>query len=316
MESYIYKTQHGDLGYFQIENGKCYTFPMGKPNHSVDKGEWDQYFHLERLGSANPMSDSLSEQQLLEGMKYFVGVNLEKKDTVIAEKVLLSDAGSYFHRTNRGEPLLSHTQVNSNALLDEVRAYENILESLLDIFRTVEPELKNLDTYGNKIRELLIISCTEVEYLLQKFMTDNNKKSQSNYYTTNDYIWCLPILKLDEYSVSALFFPGLGSLKPFATWGSPATTKSLVWYDSYNKVKHDRGGSKDKATLSSLLNSIAAIHILLEAQYGKELFEYNFQYTFRTIFQTQSRPTWLLKDFSMPLLINKKVEWLTQKQHP
>lgn len=316
MESYIYKTKHGDLGYFQIENGKCYTFPINKPNHHVGVGQWDQYFHLERIGSTTPMSYSLSEQQILEGMKYFVSVNIEKKDTVIVEKVQLSDAGSYFYRTNRGEPLLSHTQVSSHTILDEVRAYDNILESLLEIFRTVEPELKNFDTYGSKIRELLIISCTEVEYLLQKFMSDNNKRAQSKHYNTNDYIWCLPILKLDQYIVSAMFFPGLGKLSPFSKWSSAATTQSLTWYDSYNKVKHDRGGSKEKATLSSLLNSIAAIHILLEAQYGKELFEYNFQHTFRTIFQTQSRPTWLLKDYSLPLLINKKVEWLTQKQHP
>ncbi|MBL5901130.1 hypothetical protein I7V27_21645 [Lelliottia amnigena] len=316
MDSYIYKTHNNEFGYFQIDDGVCYTFPMDSSKNYVEKGEWEKHFRLERLGSPNAATFTLSQQQLLDGMSYFISRNSTKGTITVVDIHPVNDTGSYFFRTNRGEPLLSDHQIKSTYFLDEVRAYENITESLLDIFRTLEPERNNFTAYGNKIRELLIISCTEVEYLLQKFLTDSNKQPKYSFYNTGDYVWSLPILKLNLYSVSAMLFPGLGNLTPFLNWNSSAATQSLAWYDAYNKVKHDRGGTKDKATLEALLNSIAAIHILLEAQYGKELFEYRFQYTFRTIFQTQNRPTWSMHDFAAPLLTKQKIEWLTPKKHP
>lgn len=316
MESYIYKTQKGELGYFQIENGSCYTFPMDNSTIHVGKGDWDRHFAFERHGSSYTGTQSLTDENIREGIAYFLTKHLGRGGISIVNKIQTHDAGLYFYRINRGEPLLSDTQILSYSLLDEVRAYENITESLIDIFRTLEPETNNFNAYGNKTRELLIISCTEVEYLLKKFFTDNNKPPARSFYTTSDYVSCLPILKLEQYCVEAMLFPGLGTLTPFLNWSASKPTKSLSWYDAYNEVKHDRGGTKNKATLKALLDSIAAIHILLESQYGKELFEYRFQHTFRTIFQTKTRPTWNLSDYTTPLLTNQKVEWLAPKTYP
>lgn len=228
----------------------------------------------------------------------------------------ITDTGLYFSRINRGEPGLSEKQIDSSERADEVRAYENIIESLLSIFRTVEPEKGNFKTYGNSIRELLIIACTEVEYLLKKSLVSNNKNPKRKNYNTSDYIWCLSVYKLNKYSLSLPAYPALGIFKPFKKWNPSAPTSSIFWYESYNQVKHDRGGTKSKATLEALINAIAAIHILLESQYGKELFEFRNQYTHKTLFNTVDRPSWGIRELSAPVLRRQGLEWSGTKSHP
>lgn len=41
-------------------------------------------------------------------------------------------------------------------------------------------------------------------------------------------------------------------------WNENQPTKSLIWYDKYNHVKHDRGNGFADASLETALNAIAA----------------------------------------------------------
>lgn len=316
VDSYIFETTGDLIGYFQDENGRCRFFPYNYPADYVGAGQWLQGIELQRCISDDPESFIITQDMKHEAMTVAVREHFRKGNEKIIKTHKIPDAGSYFPRINRNEPGLSAHQIMSNERADEIRAYDNIAESLLEIFRTIEPEQDNFKAYGNRLRELLIVACTEVEYLLQRAVVENEKKPKKNSFTTSDYFWCLSVQKLNEYEVFLPSYPSLGSFSPFKDWHAPNYSKSLSWYDAYNKVKHNRGGTKHLATFGALINAVSAIHILLEAQYGKELFQYRFQYTFRTIFQTSVRPKWLVSEICTPILQREGVVWEKRKPHP
>ncbi|WP_271461392.1 hypothetical protein [Pantoea leporis] len=319
IESYIYETTGGLIGYFQDEDGNCRFFPYNYSAKYIGGGSWKTGLEFERILSGDPESFIITQEMIHEAMSLKIREHFDVGAQKIIKTSKVTDAGSYFPRINRNEPGLSDHQINTNERADEIRAYDNIAESLVEIFRTIEPEQGNFNAYGNRLREQLIVACTEVEYLLQRTVIENGKKplndSKDNY-TTKDYIWCLPIQKLNEYVVELPSYPSLGSFSPFKEWSAPNYSKSLSWYNAYNKVKHNRGGTKHLATFEALINAVAAIHILLEAQYGKELFEYRFQYTFRTIFHTSIRPEWSAKEICVPILQRERAVWEKTKHHP
>lgn len=317
MNVYIYKTKCGETGYFQVNEPddaglyKCQYLPAN--NNSMDYvGALDVGpTFLEKNNINNPLE--LNEPDILFLISEVINFNGVRGTFEVDSVIKASHPGSYFARMNRGEPQLFNRHYLEKEMSDEVRAYENIANELVSIFQTIEPEEANLAVYGNKIRELLIISCTEVEYLLKQILTTNDVKPKRRNYTTEDYIWCLNTFKLNWYQVSLANYLEFSAFKPFKEWSSGSPTTSLFWYDAYNKVKHDRGNTKSKGSLNALINSIAAIHILLEAQYGKEIFEFRYQYTYRTIFRTNFRPRWGFNEISAPILSFHGPSWIEAK---
>lgn len=223
----------------------------------------------------------------------------------------VSNAGYFF-------PRISKNMVNfdfiSNESLQDLRSFQNILKAFDEIANFVELDEINMNTYSHKIRELLILSCTEVEYLMKKLLIDNNYSTTRRYLNTIDYYNCKEILKLDGYSVELKKYKDLKVFKPFSNWSEGATTETLPWYAAYNAVKHDRGGNFTQANLKNLMDSIAAIHILLEAQYGKNIFNgFHSIIEDKSLFLTTTHPEWELKDICVPKLkIGPQREVLTE----
>lgn len=145
----------------------------------------------------------------------------------------------------------------------------SLLNRLEDIFQTVHPCEETFSTYGHEIRNLLILACTEVE-AQWKGVLDSHQYSTSTKtnHKTIDYIKLNNVLKLFEYSVTLPFYPWLSKIQPFKGWNKDKPTQSLDWYDSYNKIKHDREENFEQAKLLYVINAICACHILLFAQYG------------------------------------------------
>lgn len=316
MENYIYETANGFIGYFQIEENKCRHLPYNYEAQYIEGGSWGSNFRLLKAVSSDPENYVVTEEMIHDSISYHINKNQHVENEKVTKTIKVNDAGSYFPRINRNEPGLTEHQINSKERADEIRSFDNILSSLIETFRTIEPEPANLNTYGNRIREQLIVACTEVEYLLKRTVVENGREPKRKNYTTADYFWCFSVQKLNDYEVRLPSYPSLGSFNPFKNWSSPEYTKSLDWYDAYNKVKHDRGNTKHLATLGALINSIAAIHILLEAQYGAELFDYRFQHTFRTIFLSSSRPTWKAEEICTPILQREFTAWQNIKHYP
>jgi|GEM_PF-6901238 len=84
-------------------------------------------------------------------------------------------------------------------------------EMLLDIFNVLHPSSANLKSFGPTIKNLLILSCIEVETQLKGILKVNEHTTKSNY-TTKDYFKLKQVLRLDKYDVQFPFYPELKTI--------------------------------------------------------------------------------------------------------
>jgi hypothetical protein len=56
-----------------------------------------------------------------------------------------------------------HIAIDARAMTQSFIALKLLLTKMQDVFETVEPGELNLQTYGHKIRELLLLAAMEVE---------------------------------------------------------------------------------------------------------------------------------------------------------
>jgi hypothetical protein len=145
-----------------------------------------------------------------------------------------------------------------------------------------------------------------------KLLTEN-EYPQKQLYSTKDYYHCNEILKLNKYTVRIKQYPNFNTFSPFIEWKKEKPTQSIPWYDMYNSVKHNRGDNIIKANLENTINAVASIHILLEAQYGKHIFNKFHQHTdAKSVFETTSRPSWDCDEIQLPIFegYNSHGKWL------
>lgn len=152
----------------------------------------------------------------------------------------------------------------SSALL----AARNLYVGMRDVFRHVEPTKQNRLAYGHETRQLLVLACIEVEAQLKAVLRANNYQKSKGNWTIVDYFKLARPMRLSEWSVSLIQYPGLGWLRPFRAW-SGARYRPLTWYAAYNKVKHDRELEFSKANLQNLIDAMAAVFIVVVAQFGQ-----------------------------------------------
>lgn len=315
MDSYVFKTSCGTTGYFQKDENICRIYLEQKfwpVNETFKWSDWEEY-------STGPYADSMPETTISDpiskGISYFVWhTNGETNPNIVELSASKYPAGKYCKRINRNSPRLYNFSRREHSTIDEVRSFNNLTDSMNSIFNVIEPDTINEKAYGHKIRELLTIACTEVEYLLLQILKDNGY--QSNRFSTNDYVKALPVLKLNEYSVELKMHPSMGSFSPFEVWDASNPTQSLSWYSAYNSAKHDRGGNFHFATLGATINAIAAVHILLEAQYSSKLFDKPMNSDYESCFQTINEPTWGCSEVFFPLIEeNEKISWVSSAEY-
>lgn len=141
-----------------------------------------------------------------------------------------------------------------------------LIERLHEILLYVEPAQTCLKVYGHKIRELLILACTECENAWASYMRfagNNNARL-----TTNDYVKLKEKLFLNDYCVTFFSHPIVQKITPFGQWNAQNPTTSLSWYDSYNKTKHNKDKFFSEATLEHCLNAIAANIVMFCVRYS------------------------------------------------
>jgi hypothetical protein len=159
-----------------------------------------------------------------------------------------------------------------NTILDETITQSFIsLKILLNklelLFETIEPDIGNLQVYGLKIREVLLLACMEVESGWVAVLKENQYSSSRNT-TTQDYFkLCKPML-LDAYEIQLQQYPNYPAFTPFNNWNPARPTASLLWYDAYNKTKHDREANLNVATLETAITAVAAVYVMFHAQFG------------------------------------------------
>lgn len=141
-----------------------------------------------------------------------------------------------------------------------------LIEKLHELLLVIEPDDSGLKSHGHKIRELLLLACTELEsYWLHYLRLAGYRVDR---YTTSDYVRLCDKLHLREYQVTFSSHPYEIPLSPFANWSETKPSESLDWYDAYNKTKHDKRSHFNEATLRRALNAVAAIIVLFCVRYS------------------------------------------------
>ncbi len=147
--------------------------------------------------------------------------------------------------------------------LNQVRSLVGMLDT---IFQAIHPVQANMACYGNSIRNLLILACTECEAQWRGILAANGTAPVRP--STQDYVKLAPAMRLSEYAVKLQHYPWLDSVSPFALWDATAPTKSITWYDDYNAAKHDRETEFARATVDAAIHAVSAIWIMVAAQFG------------------------------------------------
>ena len=163
------------------------------------------------------------------------------------------------------EQALNITPEEFNRAKRELRI---LIEKLKDILLYIEPCNTSMTSYGHKLRELFILTCTAIEsYWLSylKFAAPNIQRPR-----TNDYVKLKKTLLLDTYKIKFISHPYSLEFKPFGDWDEERPTQTLSWYDDYNKTKHDSLFNFDKANLKNCIHAIGALIIMQCVRFSPE----------------------------------------------
>lgn len=144
------------------------------------------------------------------------------------------------------------------------RALQLLELDLKKVFEYVEPCDKNLETYSQRLYELLLRACTEFEANAKAIICANSYHKSQDKLKMQDYRHINKATKLSDYKVSLLSWnPEPKELQPFKDWKG---THELDWYSAYNSVKHNRFSKFHDASLENVINAIAGVYIIINSQ--------------------------------------------------
>jgi hypothetical protein len=160
--------------------------------------------------------------------------------------------------------------VSDRSMISEAGVALSLLLSRFDdVAQFVQPDARNLSVFSHQLRELLILTCTEVETSLRGVLAASDKViTHETRLTTNDFYRVCDPLFLREYSLELRHYPTLPKIRPFLDWDQKKPTKSLGWYDAYNAVKHDRANALHRATMKHCIEALAAASAVYCSQYS------------------------------------------------
>lgn len=148
---------------------------------------------------------------------------------------LTLDPGQYYPRMARPNnltsphfPGINHGASSLSNVIATAQTQVAILTRQLErICQTIHPCPQTWDTYGHDIRNLLILTCTEVENHWRGVLEANGITKAR--LTTQDYVkLCIP-MKLNDYSIKFSKYPWLGEIRPFSDWKiGQGTTKQIA----------------------------------------------------------------------------------------
>lgn len=171
--------------------------------------------------------------------------------------------GDYGRDTSFDPPLKPALR---RAMITALEREEILQEDLRGISRVITPCVATKKAFGSRIRNLLIMACTEVEAQCKAILAANGYKAKPNkHLNITDYVKLAAPLRLSDFVVSCDRFPDYPHFSPFHGWKPKA---SPPWWTAYNATKHDAGGSASEATLEHAISAVGAAGILLLAQFG------------------------------------------------
>jgi hypothetical protein len=194
------------------------------------------------------------------------------------------------------------------------------IEELHRICRVIQPEGRNLRSYGHAIRNVLILACTEAEAHCKTILDENSYAStkRNNRLDTTDYVKLLAAMRLNQYAVRLNYYPWLPVFVPFYGWKARNPTTSIPWYHAHNLLKHDRERQFAQATLERAVTAVAGCFVMLCAQYGWD-FALRDREGDRAFFQLVSAPKWAPSEIYVPPYEDggyKKIHYFAKVEKP
>lgn len=160
-----------------------------------------------------------------------------------------------------------------NVTVSEVKQSERsivlLIRRLSEILDFIEPSGHGLQSFGHRMRELLILACTDAEDHWTKLLRAGGITKPI--LKTTDFVALRDPFHLGEFEVEMPGYTAVPAMRPFASWNDNRPTQSLPWYDAYNKVKHDKSGSLPLASLENTIKAVAANIVMFCAQFGPHM---------------------------------------------
>lgn len=207
---------------------------------------------------------------LKEALQQHEGTHWHPHDSEEAE----FEPGEYYPRMQRvaldcpNQELPSPRALYSREFASSLQSARNLFAQLREVFRYIEPAKANDSAYGDQIRSLLILACTEVESAWRAVLLANDGASPRDQLSTRQYVKLAAPMRLNDWRVRLDRFPDYHAVAPFEGWDPSAPTQTLSWYDVYNRTKHDRETNLSHATLQHMLAAMCGVYVMLAAQWG------------------------------------------------
>jgi hypothetical protein len=151
---------------------------------------------------------------------------------------------------------------------NHLHAYYILRDDLINVFEYIEPSDYNISTYSQKLYEILLRSCTEIESLCKLVFEKNgielNKEGDIKRYSDLN----CP-MKLSDYEIKCYGYD-ISSFKPFGAFSEQKREdRSPIWYKEYNNVKHNRFMKFKSASLKNSIHALGGVFVMLCAQVTK-----------------------------------------------
>ena len=147
------------------------------------------------------------------------------------------------------------------------RYYLSIESMMINTAKYVCPSRENAYTYSDEFMKIILLSCSEIDSIMKEICKQNGVLLNDGQYNMKVYstellknksiceIAFAPGFNFSEDSKSIICFPfrDINKDKPYA---------GLLWWESYQKLKHNR---IENAKVGNLINSIYSLgaHFLL-----------------------------------------------------
>jgi hypothetical protein len=138
--------------------------------------------------------------------------------------------------------------------------YLTLVKELSTISDFIEFDEANYSTYSTELAKLLMAASSEVDVVLKQLCGSLNKKRKHR--TIEDYKKTIKADAVAKIFINeSVLIPRHGlELHPWDNWNG---TGHPIWWNAYNKVKHERNNHFSKATLKNTLNAMGALLICI-----------------------------------------------------
>lgn len=127
---------------------------------------------------------------------------------------------------------------------------------------------EHLLVYSSRLADLLLRACAECENvgkalcLDKRLVASGTSVERFNFPAVGNAICSRVAIHTTAVSITWPYqsFTSTG-ITPFKTW-RPAGSTNPIWFDAYNRVKHDRLGNAKKASVENVIQAVAGLFVL------------------------------------------------------